>query len=269
MEETRNVELMNKMMAEIAAVRESGRAVKQKGGKMYTMVQDRVETLRRIAGDYYRISTDILQWEAKEGATVVVKATIRDSGGMIVATGHAEEIRGANYINETSVLENCETSAIGRALAVLGIHGGEFASADEIKIAQDKREKSNVQLLDAQLKKSANVAPKLEESVKKAGGATRTNPADSHFLKGTGDKLIEQVEAIENNVPVIKPTKDFDLIEEALATFIPVCASVNEVYEFWHRNAHIIKTLEDDAPDHYARVLDMFKGQRAKLSKKG
>lgn len=269
MEETRNVELLNKMMAEIAAVRDSGRAVKQKGGKMYTMVQDRVETLRRIAGDYYRISTDILQWEAKEGATVVVKATIRDAGGMIVATGHAEEIRGANYINETSVLENCETSAIGRALAVLGIHGGEFASADEIKIAQDKRGKIDTTPVETQVKKTPSLKPDLEQSVKKVGGATRTNPADSKFLKDTGDKLIDHVEGIENDVPILKPTKDYDMIEEVLATFIPVCASVNEVYEFWHRNAVIIKSLEDEAPEHYGRVLEMFKAQRVKLNKKG
>lgn len=268
MEETRNVELLNKMMAEIRSVRDSGRAVKQKGGKMYTMVQDRVETLRRTAGDYYRISTDILQWEAKEGATVVVKATIRDSGGMVIATGHAEEIRGANYINETSVLENCETSAIGRALAVLGIHGGEFASADEIKIAQDKRGKSDTLAIDTQSKKTSSVQADLALEVKQAGGPARSDPAQSKFLAGSEEKLRDAVKSIENNVPVIRDTKDFDLIEEAFATFIPACATLGESYEFWHRNAHILKTLEGDAPDYYARILGMFKARKAEIGEK-
>lgn len=34
-----------------------------------------------------------------------------------VATGYAEEIVGVGMVNSTSALENCETSAIGRALA--------------------------------------------------------------------------------------------------------------------------------------------------------
>ena len=52
-------------------------------------------------------------------------------------TGHAEEIIGSSQINKTSALENCETSAIGRALGCMGIGVEEsFASADEIKNAK-------------------------------------------------------------------------------------------------------------------------------------
>ena len=42
-------------------------------------------------------------------------------------------------VNKTSALENCETSAIGRALANLGIHGGEFASAFEFDNAVNNK----------------------------------------------------------------------------------------------------------------------------------
>lgn len=34
-----------------------------------------------------------------------------------MAEGYAEEIRGSSNVNKTSAIENCETSAIGRALA--------------------------------------------------------------------------------------------------------------------------------------------------------
>ena len=44
----------------------------------------------------------------------------------------AEEIRGQGLVNTTSALENAETSAIGRALASLGLAGGEYASANEM-----------------------------------------------------------------------------------------------------------------------------------------
>ena len=48
-------------------------------------------------------------------------------------TGHAEEEIGSTQINRTSALENCETSAVGRALAMMGIGADEsFASGDEV-----------------------------------------------------------------------------------------------------------------------------------------
>lgn len=40
-----------------------------------------------------------------------------------IATGHAEEVRGAGNVNRTSHVENCETSAVGRALANAGMAG--------------------------------------------------------------------------------------------------------------------------------------------------
>jgi hypothetical protein len=64
-----------------------------------------------------------------------MKAFIRDlmkEGRPVVAVGHAEENRQASTINKTSALENCETSAYGRALAAFGFAGTEFASADEV-----------------------------------------------------------------------------------------------------------------------------------------
>ena len=66
---------------------------------------------------------------------VVIRAEIINPNGHIVGTGHAEEVRGSTNINKTSALENCETSAIGRALASAGFGGTEFASADEVQQA--------------------------------------------------------------------------------------------------------------------------------------
>lgn len=53
--------------------------------------------------------------------------------------GHAQEIEGSSFINKTSALENCETSAVGRALGLLGIGIEEgFATADEVVKAQNR-----------------------------------------------------------------------------------------------------------------------------------
>jgi len=59
--------------------------------------------------------------------TCVFKATLLVDN-VIVATGHAEEIRGAGNVNRTSHVENCETSAIGRALANAGAAGSTLES---------------------------------------------------------------------------------------------------------------------------------------------
>ena len=51
----------------------------------------------------------------------VIKASITDEKDKVIATGIAYEVMGSSYINKTSFIENCETSAWGRALGNLGI----------------------------------------------------------------------------------------------------------------------------------------------------
>lgn len=99
-------------------------------GKEYETVASRVQKFRET--DYNNqtqsIITEIVSIDDK---TVVVKASII-IGSTVLATGHAEEDRQSSTINKTSAVENCETSAIGRALAAFGLAGTEFASADEV-----------------------------------------------------------------------------------------------------------------------------------------
>lgn len=97
-------------------------------GREYTTVARRVQDFRDRHPDW-SLSTAILH---RDLDCVVVQASIADDAGRIRATGHAEEFRKSSEINRTSALENCETSAIGRALAALGFGGTEFASADEL-----------------------------------------------------------------------------------------------------------------------------------------
>jgi hypothetical protein len=99
-------------------------------GKVYKTVARR---LGEFWHDYpaYRIACDVLDW----GDIVRIKASITDEAGNVVATGHAEEIRGATNILKTSAVETCETSAIGRALGVLGLGGTAIASAEEMELA--------------------------------------------------------------------------------------------------------------------------------------
>lgn len=106
-------------------------------GKEYQTVAYRVQIFREKHPDW-TLSTEVLH---RDQDCVVIRASILDESGRLRATGHSEEYRKATQINRTSALENAETSAIGRALAGLGIGGTEFASANEVQnaIAQQNK----------------------------------------------------------------------------------------------------------------------------------
>lgn len=107
-------------------------------GKQYMTVAERVNDFRRDNPDY-TLKTKLIQ---SDDVIVIMKAVIKNVDGRTIATGYAEERRGATQINRTSALENCETSAIGRALAAFGLGGTEYASANEVQNAiqqQDNR----------------------------------------------------------------------------------------------------------------------------------
>ena len=98
-------------------------------GKEYSTVALRVKEFREKHKLELSIVTELVE---RDDSTVVMKASILDGKQNPIATGYAEERRDASMINKTSALENCETSAIGRALAAFGMAGTEYASADEV-----------------------------------------------------------------------------------------------------------------------------------------
>ena len=111
-------------------------------GKDYVEVNQRLLYFRNeptFAG--WSIESDLVDLQPDR---CCIKAMIRDADGRIRATGHAHEDRTSSMINKTSYVENCETSAFGRALAALGI-GIEtsIASANEVQMAIAKQENLN------------------------------------------------------------------------------------------------------------------------------
>ena len=98
-------------------------------GKDYAPVTERVKAFREICPNGM-ISTEIV---SMEDGVVVMKATVCDKEGTILATGLAYEKESSSYINKTSYIENCETSAVGRALGFCGIGiDASMASAEEL-----------------------------------------------------------------------------------------------------------------------------------------
>ena len=82
-----------------------------------------------------RIVTEIVRLNEETGF-VCMKANVfrQPDDAEPSGTGHAFEIRNQGYVNTTSFVENCETSAVGRGLAILGfsIENG-LASREEMQ----------------------------------------------------------------------------------------------------------------------------------------
>jgi len=110
-------------------------------GKKYVLVSDRVLFFN---SEYPNgsITTEMLNQPIDKN--IAVKATVKPYDDKnIIFTGHSQAVVGEGYINKTSALENAETSAVGRALAMMGIGVIEsIASMDEINKAKNMEHKS-------------------------------------------------------------------------------------------------------------------------------
>ena len=107
------------------------------GRKDYVMVNDRVQGFRKLFPDG-AIKTELINYVPDDYC--VFKCEVLDSVGELLATGYAQETVSKNQnINRTSMLENCETSAVGRALGFVGIGSVDsIASGDEVNKAINK-----------------------------------------------------------------------------------------------------------------------------------
>ncbi len=113
-------------------------------GKAYIPTNERLKAFH--SWDEFKelvLTTEIIEFS---DTTALVKATVAHNTGTIVATGHAYERVNQGPVNKTSHLENCETSAVGRCLGILGIGiDTAIASSDEVRAVSGKQETSQVQ----------------------------------------------------------------------------------------------------------------------------
>lgn len=117
-------------------------------GKQYVEVKERIKHFREHYKDW-ALTSEVLELSENR---CVIKSTVLNDKDRIMATGIAYEILGSSHINKTSFVENCETSANGRALANLGIMiETSIASADEVKYAKAQDKPKIEKLTDAKL----------------------------------------------------------------------------------------------------------------------
>lgn len=153
-------------------------------GKDYVEVFTRVQHFR--SNPYYEgwgENSDIVSQDAKN---ITIKCIITNPEGRVMSTGHASEKADSSFINKTSHVENCETSALGRALGKLGIGiDGGFASYEEVANA------------------------KLNQST------TKEEPKSKEIILDIGD---ENWETVLNYIAKTKKTKSFEEIITNLQT---------------------------------------------------
>ena len=127
-------------------------------GKEYVPVNARIKYFRsHEAFKGFSLDAEIIDISE---TSVTIKAIVKNADGRIIATGFANENKNDGYINKTSFIENCETSAWGRALGNLGIGiDTSVASYDEVFTAESKQKQTKSQPLAA--KQAVKVKPIL------------------------------------------------------------------------------------------------------------
>ena len=178
------------------------------GSKDYVDVSERVLAFNDLypIESGYSLRQEIVSVNEETG-TVLIHAWVENAEGKVLRDGHAHEFQAnkKSKVNMTSHIENCETSAVGRALGFMGLgteHG--IASADEVRNAQAKEaemkaleDKQPKESPKATLTKGASVmeeVPKKKVKEEKKPAVQTPPPVDNKTL--AGDATDEQLESI-------------------------------------------------------------------------
>ena len=151
-------------------------------GKEYVEVNQRLLYFRNEKKyEGWSIETAFLVLDSE---SCVAQTTISDNEGRVIAQGTAQEDKSSSYINKTSYIENCETSAVGRALAMLGI-GIEtsIASSNEVSMAIAKQEGKPVAKKAAPKKAPAQKATDITVLFSRAEDFLKKNPTLDNLAK--------------------------------------------------------------------------------------
>jgi hypothetical protein len=152
-------------------------------GKKYSTVNERLKHLLQYFPEA-RFNEEIL---LHDNERVIVKTELY-IGDTIFSVGTAEEWRNSSFINKTSALENCSSSALGRCLAAFGLSGSEYASAEELVNALNNQN-TNTQ--------STTKKVSIEDEIKKQTTETKLTALYSNWKKNNNsddkiEKLFEQ-----------------------------------------------------------------------------
>ena len=194
-------------------------------GKEYAEVNQRIKAFRML----YPNGTIQTQMLSNENGVCIFRANIIDDKGTLLGTGTAYEKEDSSFINKTSYIENCETSAVGRALGMCGFGiDVSVASAEEVQNAINNQELTQEEADSYTLtfgKYKGKTLKEIEEEDHKYINWLMYNTKDERMLKmiemSLGYKIPDEEEQNErldllNEVNDLIYEKDIDL--EAVKT---------------------------------------------------
>lgn len=150
-------------------------------GKEYAEVNQRIKAFRMV----YPVGFIRTRFHSLENGvcTMIAEVGFMDENGMeiVIGTGTAQEKESSSFINKTSYIENCETSAVGRALGMAGFGiDVSVASAEEVTNAMNNQQKEE-----------RKATPKQLEVIREAYGKNVGMILQKHGLEKLEDMGIE------------------------------------------------------------------------------
>ena len=228
-------DIIKSAMAGVASLADSDKVNLK--GKTYTMVAQRVQAFRAAAGVEGQILTEVIE---QTDQRVMVKASIsvwRDGAWSLVANDFAEEYRNQGPVNKTSALENCCTSAIGRALSAAGLSGGEYASSFEVDNA-------------IHAKPAAVAAPKPKVEAPKPKKAPEPTPTSA-------------------KEPETEQLDDLQTVFTGMVTLMDIEKTVKGLRTFFKNNSDNVTRMQNEDKKMYDELVEKFKEKSVQLSSTG
>ena len=228
-------DIIKSAMAGVASLADSDKVNLK--GKTYTMVAQRVQAFRAAAGVEGQILTEVIE---QTDQRVMVKASIsiwRDGAWSLVANDFAEEYRNQGPVNKTSALENCCTSAIGRALSAAGLSGGEYASSFEVDNA-------------IHAKPAAVAAPKPKAEAPKPKKAPEPTPTPA-------------------KEPETEQLDDLQTVFTGMVTLMDIEKTVKGLRTFFKNNSDNVTRMQNEDKKMYDELVEKFKEKSVQLSSTG
>ena len=228
-------DIIKSAMAGVASLADSDKVNLK--GKTYTMVAQRVQAFRAAAGVEGQILTEVVE---QTDQRVMVKASIsvwRDGAWSLVANDFAEEYRNQGPVNKTSALENCCTSAIGRALSAAGLSGGEYASSFEVDNA-------------IHAKPAAVAAPKPKAEAPKPKKAPEPTPTPA-------------------KEPETEQLDDLQTVFTGMVTLMDIEKTVKGLRTFFKNNSDNVTRMQNEDKKMYDELVEKFKEKSVQLSSTG